>query len=377
MTSGFLQAYARIVSQETGDSDETESLSSWGDNHPVDDDSSVDDPFVPIGPEGEGEGEANPRNPYRNLVWVNWEYKGQEYLYTEKEVEEGLSLLAFQEFRGMKANGVYFIKGPRRHTKSREIRGLRCAFYNCCGCKAGFQVVYWKNENRFQIEKTANTHHSHGNSSGGAMKEALVSCIDSPSKLQKAPKILIGDATIKLGKKLTQVQQSSLRRRIGRRRIAHSTKGLTNGGDGSYYGDVVDSLLTKYKRENIEGFHRDSVYLLGDDVCVDAVTDKEGNESMQFYCVLSTENLLLNGPRQLATGQTLVLAVDGSYRYVTERDHGLFIIKTLNHSQSAKTIAYAICNKEDKTALTWIFGAVKSEVERTVNGLIDSGAEYM
>ena len=105
MTSGFSQAYARIVSQETGDSDETESLSSWGDNHPVDDDSSVDDPFVPVGPEGEGE--ANPRNPYRNLVWVNWEYKAQEYLYTEKEVEEGLWQLAFEEFRGMKANGVY------------------------------------------------------------------------------------------------------------------------------------------------------------------------------------------------------------------------------------------------------------------------------
>ena len=376
MTSGFSQAYARIVSQETGDSDETESLSSWGDNHPVDDESSVEDPFVPAGLVVEGE-VVLPRNLYRNLVWVNWEYKEQEYLYTDKEVEEGLWQLASEEFGGTKANGVFFVKGPRRHTKTREIRGFRCAFYNCCGCKAGFQVVLWKEENRFQIEKCANTPHTHGTSSGGSMKEAIVSCIDSPSKLQKAPKLLIGDATVKMGKKLTQFQQSSLRRRIGRRRIAHATSGLTNGGDGSYYGDVVDSLLNKYKRENIAEFNRDSVYLLGNDVCVDAITNKDGTESVRFYCVLSTENLLLNGPRQMASGQALMLAVDGSYRYVTERDHGLFIVKTINHCQTAKTIAYAICNKEDKQALTWIFGAMKNEIERIVNGLIESNVQFM
>ena len=40
-----------------------------------------------------------------------------------------------------------------------------------------------------------------------------------------------------------------------------------------------------------------------------------------------------------------MLAVDGSYQYVHERDRGLFVVKTMNHCQSAETIAYAICNQ--------------------------------
>ena len=92
------------------------------------------------------------------------------------------------------------------------------------------------------------------------MKQALVACLDSPSKLDKAPKSLISDATTKTGQKLTQVQQRSLKRMIGRRRVNHSTRSLQNGGDGSHYGDVVDSLLNRYLRSNIEGFNRDSVY---------------------------------------------------------------------------------------------------------------------
>lgn len=164
---------------------------------------------------------------------------------------------------------------------------------------------------------------------------------------------------------------------IGRRRVSHATRHLQNGGNGSYYGDVVDSLLNKYKRENIDQFNRDSVYLLGDDVCVDTVADKDGKECIRFNCVLSTENLLLNGPRQKSTGQSMMLVVDGSYRYVNEKDHGLFVVKTLNHSQSARTIAYAICNREDAAALEWIFEAIKQETERIVNSLIEAGTTYM
>ena len=57
------------------------------------------------------------------------------------------------------------------------------------------------------------------------------------------------------------------------------------------------------------------------------VDDTDGQEHVRFYCVLSTENLLLNGPRQVATGQQMMLAVDASYRYVVEKDHGLFVVK--------------------------------------------------
>ena len=48
--------------------------------------------------------------------------------------------------------------------------------------------------------------HKHGASNVGLMKQALVACIDSPSKLNTGPKALIGDANTKMGQKLTQVQ---------------------------------------------------------------------------------------------------------------------------------------------------------------------------
>ena len=377
MTTGFVQAYARLVSQDAEDSDDTDSLSSWDANHPVVP-SDDDDNFPLTSDEEDGNtGKKKPKSSYRSLDWKYWHHGNQEYLYSQTEVEEALWVLAGEEFGGKKANGLFFVKGPWRETKTKEVRTWRCAFYNCCQCKAGYQVVYWKIENRWSIQVASNTPHTHGLSSNGRMKQALASCVDSPGKFQKPPKLLIGDATMKLNQKFTQVEQTSLRRMIGRRRVAHTISGLTNGGDGSYYGDVVDSLLRKYKRENIDAFTRDSVYLLGDDVCVDAIVDGEGNESVRFYCVLSTENLLLNGPRQMSTGQRLMLAVDGSYRYVTEKDHGLFIVKTLNHSQSAKTLAYAICNKEDKEALVWIFHAIKKETERIVNTLIQEDVIYM
>ena len=104
------------------------------------------------------------------------------------------------------------------------------------------------------------------------------------------------------------------------------------------------------------------------------VDDTDGQEHVRFYCVLSTENLLLNGPRQVATGQQMMLAVDASYRYVVEKDHGLFVVKCINHCQSAKTIAYAICNQEDKEALVWIFRAIKEEIEEIVNRIVDQGS---
>ena len=370
MTTGFAQAYARIVSQATQSDDDTESLTSWDE---------YCQPVVPSDDEDNFEDEeiAKKKGTYNHYEWKSWSPGDGQYIYQESDVPEALWVLAAEEFGGRKANAVFVVKGPKRETKSKEIRTWHCAFHNSCGCPRRYQVIYWKEENRWSIEIAANTEHKHGASNVGLMKQALVACIDSPSKLNKGPKALIGDATTKMGQKLTQVQQRSLRRMIGRRRVNHSTRDLQNGGDGSRYGDIVDSLINRYHRSKINGFDRDSVYLLGDDVCVNKVKDWKGNDSIRFYCVLSTENLLLNGPRQKLTGQSMMLAVDGSYRYVTEKDHGLFVVKTLNHSQSARTIAYAICNREDQDALEWIFSAIKEETERIVNDLIAKGIKYM
>ena len=178
--------------------------------------------------------------------------------------------------------------------------------------------------------------------------------------------------------KLTQEQQRSLKRAVGRRRVSYLTKDLGNGGNGSCYGDIVEALHNKYRKTNIRHFNRDSVFLLGNEVNVDVIFDDKGEEeAVRFYCVLSTENFLLNAPRQQATGQQMVLAVGASYQYVIERDHGLFVVKCINHCQSAKTIAYAIYNQEDKQSLIWIFNAIKDEIEATVNGLIQNHITYM
>jgi hypothetical protein len=169
---------------------------------------------------------------------------------------------------------------------------------------------------------------------------------------------------------------------LQRLRNKYDTRELTNGGDGRHYGDVVDRLKTSFLRSsNKESFDDNTVYLLGDEVVVKeflVLNPKTGKEEVRkrFYCVLSTENLLLNAVRQQATGQEMALAVDASYRYVVERDHGLFVIKCINHGQSAKHLAYAICNKEDEEAIKWIFESVKEEVERVVNGRLDNGEEW-
>jgi hypothetical protein len=72
----------------------------------------------------------------------------------------------------------------------------------------------------------------------------------------------------------------------------------------------------------------------------------------------------------------MALAVDASYRYVVERDHGLFVIKCSNHAQTGKNVAYAICNKEDIEAIEWIFESVKAEVEQFVNERLENGEEW-
>ena len=64
MTSGFAQAYARIVSQSK-----------------------------------------------------TWSPGGDPYLYQESDVPEALWVLAGDEFSGKKANAVFVVKGPKRETK--------------------------------------------------------------------------------------------------------------------------------------------------------------------------------------------------------------------------------------------------------------------
>ena len=378
MTTGFAGALSRIVSQ-TQEEDEVrnpngasdDSCVSSGEEYRAEQWEAING-YSPIPPA------ARRRKKNRDLAWVPWHYRDSEYLYTEAEVTDALWALALQEFGGRKENGVYWVSGSFRRTSLKTVRTWRCAFYNTGNCGAQCQVTYWKDQNRWEIEVASGAPHNHDiKTDRGLIQEAVLACINSPGKLKQPPKKLVAQASTKLETTLSQAQQVSLGRRCGRLRKQNFTKSLTNGGDGSTYGDVVNHLLNKYKRENIQNFNRDSPFLLGHDVIVNEVIDDKGKKQMRFYCVLSTENLLLNAPRQVQTGQQLILAVDASYRYMVERDHGLFVVKTINHSQEGKTIAYAVCNREDKDALTWIFTAIQLEVEVIVNRLSESGEKYM
>ena len=287
-------------------------------------------------------------------------FSDAEYLYTEEEVDDALWALADKEFGGKKENGVFWVVGPKRQTKLKKYQKYHCAFYNCCSCLTEVQLVYSKEEGRYWIEITSKVPHDHvmKKKSHGPLKSALVACIDSPSKLKVAPKALVGKASIKMGQTFTEDQQVALKHAIGRRRILYTTKDLKNGGNGSYYGDVVESLLNKYHRDNIgDSFTRDTVFLVGGRVNVDEVVDNKALDGVQFYCVLSTENLLLNGPRQVMSGQQIILAVDGSYRYVIERDHGLFVVKGLETKYARKNIRMPTTSQQWRATRPADFGS--------------------
>ena len=301
MTTGFAHAVSRLVTQQTQDEDDdTVSLLSTSSEEDRDFDAESDE---------EVEGLLKSKRvyaKYRQLQWTPWIFNKADYFYTEEEYNEALSGLANQEFGGLKENDVFFVKGTRRPpTKHKVVRIYRCAFYNCCSCGFQCQLVYWKEENRWSIQYTGNVPHDHKlkRNPSGALKHAIVAAINSPSKLGNRPKSLVGQVMVKLDQTFTQEQQRSISRKCNRLRVGNVTRSLTNGGDGSLYGDVVDRLLNKYRRDNIRDFNRDSVFLVGGKVTARTIVDDtDGSEHVRFYCVLSTENLLLNGPRQIATG---------------------------------------------------------------------------
>ena len=228
-TKGWVGAYARLISQSQAEPYESTS----------EEEDEEDDDDAEYAVEEDIVSEKKKRNmaEYRDLGWTTWHHGDKEYYYTDEEVDDALWALADQEFGGKKANGVFWVYGPKRFTKLKEVRVYRCAFYNCCNCGAQIQKIYWKNENRWSIQVASLAKHSHNEkkTSRGVLKEALVTCVTSPSKLKVRPKVLLGQAMLKTGVKLTQEQQRSLKRAVGRRRVTHLTKDLLNGGDGSRY----------------------------------------------------------------------------------------------------------------------------------------------
>ena len=87
MTTGFAQAYARIVSQATQLDNKTESITSWDE---------YCQPVVPSGDEDNFEDEeiAKKKGTYNHYEWKIWSLGVQQYLYQESNVPEALWVLA-------------------------------------------------------------------------------------------------------------------------------------------------------------------------------------------------------------------------------------------------------------------------------------------
>jgi hypothetical protein len=183
------------------------------------------------------------------------------------------------------------------------VKLYRCAYYNQCKCPARFRTLEDLETGEIELQKATNIEHgdhSVNNMKRGASKHTIIAAVSSPSHLRKGPKQLLGKAARTLKSSMSSVDQRSVTRKLQRLRTKYDTGDLTNGGDGGHYGDVVDQLKTKFLRSSIgESFHDNTVYLLRDEVVVKqclVLNEKTGKEEerKRFYCVLSTENLLLN-----------------------------------------------------------------------------------
>lgn len=238
--------------------------------------------------------------------------------------------------------------------------------------KCGFRIAIFQNKSSgsYTIVKGLVSHCNHGRNyfKGEALPKQVKTIITSPTTLRlRRPGGILREALAR-GICMNENQQKQGRRLYGKMSKASKGSHLTNGGDGSTWGDAVETIES-FKRENIPDFDEHSVFLLGDKYLAD-------DRSYLLIGAFSTENLLLNAFRQSRTGQDLFIAIDTSYRYTPEKI-GLMPIKTMSLAQEGKTIAYGVVSKEDGAAHEFILDNVKSAVEEVVHSRRRSGATHV
>jgi hypothetical protein len=120
------------------------------------------------------------------------------------------------------------------------------------------------------------------------------------------------------------------------------------------------------QRENIQDseFDENTVY------CISYVVD---TQRKYFVAVFATEESVLNLHRQQYTGQPMLLAIDASYRYTTQRNVGLFPCLTVNQSQEGRVLAYGYSNHETQETYQYIFEALKRESTRVLKDRFATG----
>ena len=278
-------------------------------------------------------------------AWGN--SKGVSLFCSDEDTVAALWELAKQSYGGSIYNGVdWHKKKPHtdKHGVTRTV--FRCPFDNQSKCP--YQICTLKNTAGTRIYISSYEHdHSKNYKKRGIDLAIKIQAIDSPSKLRKGKFNLVKQAMASSDIILTQAQQTSAHRAI----LYQTKKFTTQTLGGNLPGQVggLQHQLEKYKRDGSEGLH--DVYLVGSEyIC----TIDGRNDEHMISAVFSTDNLLCNAIRQMATGVDMTLAIDASHRY-NFQGYPVIPIKVIDFSQKAHAVAWAISSKEDVAAHEFIW----------------------
>ena len=251
---------------------------------------------------------------------------------------------------------TYTIKrrGARQHA---TITRYNCAFFKVAGCPFAIRTVAYEDDT-WEIERGNVEHCDHDEdrqTRGLPKKLKLALAPHAFGKTPKELKILAATdhqqiLTHSLGTKITSFQKRERQRGDG--------VDLPAGMRGTYGG--MSTMLTFTSREDLlqlTDFTPNTAWLLSP-AQVDAANQR-------IVAVYSTDNLLLNAYRSAASGLPCVVCIDCTYR-LTAEGPGCMVIGTVSADQRWHTIAYALVNKEDTEAHSYVLASTKKAVELVV-----------
>jgi hypothetical protein len=277
--------------------------------------------------------------------------------------------LATEEWNGSPVNGAFFHRKDTKYRKKSNTLRTRwyCTFHKQCNCLYRVATIEDCDSKLAQIFIGSIPHVDH---SVNKFKRALPLQIKtlvaySPSQLKfLPPQALLHKASLKI--QMNKDMQRRAKRQLAYMRSKSALLHLCPGSDGKRWGDLAVTLdaMMRSKIDKQE-FDEHTVFICGDEYYMKPSENR-------FYAALSTEDLLLNAYRQLASSQDMSIAVDTSYRYTTEKS-GLMPIRTISFNQRGHIIAYGVVSNEDEHAHEFIFRKVREAVEDVVRRRQESG----
>ena len=310
--------------------------------------------------------DTDPHNAWRNA-------KGKSNFKGEKELDDALLELGKNEFDMNGVNSLNWKRNVKTDSdRGRKIRQVCCChFKNESRCPYQICVIFTKETGFYQIfiGNRAHTDHSVFLCKRGIPSLMKAAMLTSPTSLaNKGPKTTVRTTLFKKKWTLPADVQDKAARAVLRARKKFLSKRIS-GRDANTY-DGLREMIRLYRRHELGSsgdFNRNTLFVCGDEYIVE---QDEGKERVAV--LFTTENLLLNAYRQTTTGQDLTLAVDCSYRY-TWQGYGLLVLKVIDFSQSAHSLAWGLVSKEDDDAHVFVFQQLVAELNNVVSRCARNG----